>query len=75
MWDVSSAGPLTGAAVSVALLIFGLSQTQSGGGGDAAAAASLLVRVCVYVCFGGLRCVKRERCAGGPVALPSLSDG
>lgn len=49
MWDVSSAGPLTGAAVSVALLIFGLSQTQSGGGGDAAAAASLLVRVCWWI--------------------------
>ena len=45
MWEVSSAGPLSGAAVSTLLLGAGLLQSQQGG--DASSVADMLVSVSV----------------------------
>ena len=46
MWDVASAGPLSGAAVSALLLGAGLLQS----GGDAASLPDMMVGLCVCVC-------------------------
>lgn len=43
LWDVSSAGPLSGAAVSALVLLVGLAQSQAGT--DPASVSDMLVRV------------------------------